>query len=72
MNPYLHLKWPFYNAFKLIFYNKQSRVLFCLQEKGVAQSILVLDIIRAVSRLSSRVNLQVHVKFAFGIVFPST
>ena len=31
---------PFYNAFKLIFYHKQSRALFCLQDKGVAQSIL--------------------------------
>ena len=41
MNLYLHLKWLFSNAFKLIFYRKQSKALLCLQEKGVAQSIFV-------------------------------
>ena len=64
-------KMAFCDAFKLIFfYHKQSKALLCLQVKSVVQSVLVLDIIRTVSRLRSRVNLQVHLKFAFGISFP--
>ena len=54
------------------FYHKQSRALFCLQEKGITQSILILDISRTVLRLRSPVNLHVYFKFAFGILFPST
>ena len=53
----------------MIFYHRHSRALFCLQEKGVTPSILVLDIIHTVSRLRSRVNLQVHFKSAF-VLFP--
>ena len=47
MNLYLHLKWLFRmlsNWFVVVlvvvFYHKQSRALFCLQDKVVAQSIL--------------------------------
>ena len=58
--------------FLLFFYHKQSRALFCSQGKVVTQLILVLDISRTVSKLRSRVNLQVHFKFAFGILFSST
>ena len=73
----------FQNAFKLGFfvlflvvlfvvvivvvYYKESRALFCLQEKGVTQSFLLIpEISRTVSRL------QVHFKFAFGTLFLST
>ena len=48
MNLYIHLKWHFRNAFKLFFfcfcffYHKQRIALFCLQDKGVAQSILLV------------------------------
>ena len=47
----------FLEHFELIFYHKHSRALLCLQEKGVEQSIQVLDIIRTVSKLRTRVNL---------------
>ena len=30
----------FLGCFQTVFYHKQSRALFCLQDKGVAQSIL--------------------------------
>ena len=63
------LKMAFLECLKLIFYHKQSKVLFCLQEKGVAQSVLVLDIIRNVSRLGSLVNLQVHFKLLLVFYF---
>ena len=56
------------NAFRRIFYHKQRRALFCLQDKGVAPSVLVVYIIRTASKLRS----QVHFKFGFGILFPST
>ena len=46
---------------------EQSIIL--LIKQGVLPSILVLDIIRTVSRLRSRVKLQVHFKFALGILF---
>ena len=49
MNLYLHSKWLFLECFQTVFYHKQSRTLFCLQEQGVTQSILVLDIARTVS-----------------------
>ena len=42
-NLYLHLKWLFLRCFQTgccFFYHKQSRTLFCLQYKGVAQPIL--------------------------------
>ena len=38
MNLYLHLKRLFYNAFKL-FLPQVEQSVFCLQDKGVAQSI---------------------------------
>ena len=39
MNLYLHLKMALLECFQTVFYHKQSRALFCLQDKGVAQSI---------------------------------
>ena len=40
MNLYLHLKWFFLECFQTVFYHKQSRALFFLQDRGVAQSVL--------------------------------
>ena len=42
MNPYLHLKCFFIKMLSncFFFYHKQRRALFCLQDKGVAQSVL--------------------------------
>ena len=39
MNLYLHLKWLF-RMLSNCFYHKQSRALFCSQDKVVARSIL--------------------------------
>ena len=39
-NLYLHLKWLFRMLSNCFFNHKQSRALFCLQDKGVAQSII--------------------------------
>ena len=61
----------FLECFQADFYHKQSRELLCLQVNGVSQSILVLNLICTVSKLRSRVNLQVHFQFSFGIFFPS-
>ena len=44
----------------------------CSNSFQIWSSLLVLDIACTVSRLKRRVNLQVHFKFAFGILFPST
>ena len=51
---------------------EQSVILLTRERCRIVNIRSTADIIRTVSRLRSRMNLQVHFKFAFGVLFPST
>ena len=65
MNLYLHVKWLFLECFQTAVLQQAEYSVILLTKvcNSLLVLALVLDIVRTVSRLRSRVNLQVHLKY---------
>ena len=72
MNLYSDLKWLFVECFQTAVFTTSRAERYAAYKTKVCDSLLIPEIAHTVSRLRSRVNLLVHFKLAFGILFPST